>query len=98
MLVSHKAKISDLREQKHALFPSHARVILYAPAIYNNNEGNFQKMNRKRILKRIYLPLLFLATVLAVGFRTSAMFFDFNSRIGYFDGKGLINTASIMAK
>lgn len=54
-------------------------------------------MNRKSILKRIYLPLLFLATVLAVGFRTSAMFFDFNSRIGYFDGKGLINTASIMA-
>ena len=54
-------------------------------------------MNQKSILNRVYLPILCLIVALSAGFRIAAVLYDYNPRIGYFDGKGLINAASIIA-
>ena len=53
-------------------------------------------MNQKSILNKVYLPILCLITALSSGFRIAAMLYDYNPRIGYFDEKWLINTASII--
>lgn len=54
-------------------------------------------MNQKSKLNRIYLPLLFAVIIISVAFRCAAVLTDFDSRTGYFEGKTLINIASITA-
>ena len=51
-------------------------------------------MKLKTTLKRVYLPALIGIILLSVSFRVSALFTNFNSETGFFDGKILINIAS----
>lgn len=53
-------------------------------------------MNQKSVLKRIYIPILCLVTVLSVSLRVAAMLLDYDARIGYFNKKGIITAASVL--
>lgn len=51
-------------------------------------------MKLRTTLKRVYLPALLGTILLSVAFRTAALFTNFNTEIGFYDGKILINIAS----
>ena len=53
-------------------------------------------MSQKNKIYRTYLPFLIIAIVTSAAFRTAAILMDFNIFTGYFDSKGLINTASVI--
>lgn len=54
-------------------------------------------MNRENRFSRIYLPLLFLTILVASGLRATAAITEFNPESGYFNSKGLIIAAGILA-
>ena len=56
----------------------------------------FEGMKLKTTLKRIYLPVLLGTILLSVSFRIAAFFVNYNIDTGFFDGKALINIASVI--
>ena len=53
-------------------------------------------MKLKTTLKRVYIPVLLATILLSVTFRMAAFFVNFNFNTGFFDGKVLINIASVI--
>lgn len=51
-------------------------------------------MKLRTTLKRVYLPALLGTILLSAAFRTAAIFTNFNTETGFYDGKILINIAS----
>ena len=52
-------------------------------------------MNKNSRRLSVHVALVSIFTLLAVGFRSAACIMNLDFRYGYFDEKGLINTASI---
>lgn len=53
-------------------------------------------MNFRTTLKRVYFPTLLGIILLSVSLRIAALFSNYNSDTGFFEGKILINTASVL--